>query len=158
MNVMNLESFTLEEKVGQLFMVGFNGLEPNGDIINLITKYHVGGICYFSRNLKTPKQVHKLSTELQSYANIKTPLFLSIDQEGGMINRITEGITVSPNNMALGAINNRLYTKQIAEIVARELGAMGINMNFRSEEHTSELQSRGHLVWRLLLENKKKEK
>src|SRR5690625_1294079 len=130
MNVMNLESFTLEEKVGQLFMVGFNGLEPNGEIINLITKYHVGGICYFSRNLKTPKQVHKLSTELQSYANIKTPLFLSIDQEGGMINRITEGITVSPNNMALGAINNRLYTKQIAEIVARELGAMGINMNF----------------------------
>src|SRR5690625_3647733 len=130
MNVMNLESFTLEEKVGQIFIISFNRIEINSDIINLITKYQVGGICYFRRNHKTPKQVHKLSTELQSYANIKTPLFLSIDQEGGMINRITEGITVSPNNMALGAINNRLYTKQIAEIVARELGAMGINMNF----------------------------
>src|SRR5690625_6107876 len=29
------------------------------------------------------------------------------------------------------------------------------SMNYRSEEHTSELQSRGHLVCRLLLEKKK---
>lgn len=127
---MNLESLTLEEKVGQLFMVGFHGQKPNGDIINLITKYHVGGICYFSRNLKNPKQVHRLSTELQSFTNINTPLFLSIDQEGGMVSRMTEGVTVSPSKMALGAIDNRLYTKQIAQIVARELKGMGINMNF----------------------------
>src|SRR5690554_7153325 len=32
------------------------------------------------------------------------------------------------------------------------------NLNQRSEEHTSELQSRPHLVCRLLLEKKKKEK
>src|SRR5690625_1838246 len=31
---------------------------------------------------------------------------------------------------------------------------MGLLAGFRSEEHTSELQSRGHLVCRLLLENK----
>src|SRR5207253_6116808 len=38
-----------------------------------------------------------------------------------------------------------------------ELGfAVGI-CQFRSEEHTSELQSRGHLVCRLLLEKKKKQ-
>src|SRR5690625_5258645 len=58
------------------------------------------------------------------------PLLLSIDQEGGMVNRIKDGVTNSPTNMALGAIDNRLYTRQIAEIVARELRAMGINMNF----------------------------
>src|SRR5690625_1173171 len=58
------------------------------------------------------------------------PLLLSIDQEGGMVNRIKDGVTNSPSNMALGAIDNRLYTRQIAEIVAKELRAMGINMNF----------------------------
>src|SRR5690625_1081094 len=128
--MVNVDSLSLEEKVGQLFMVGFDGLEPNGDIINLITTYHVGGICYFSRNLKNPKQVNQLSMELQRYSNIHRSLFLSIDQEGGTISRITEGVTVSPTNMALGAIDNRLYTRQIAEIVAREVRAMGINMNF----------------------------
>lgn len=127
---MNLKSMTLEQKVGQLFMVGFDGHEPNGDIENLISKYNVSGICYFSRNLKNPKQVHTLSTKLQSYANSDFPLFLTIDQEGGMVNRLTEGITISPSNMALGALNNRVYTKQIAEIVAKELRSMGVNMNF----------------------------
>src|SRR5690625_3388790 len=127
---MDLKSMSIEEKVGQLFMVGFDGYEANGDIINLITKYNVSGICYFSRNLKDPKQVHTLSTKLQSYAKKDFPLFLTIDQEGGMVNRLTEGITISPSNMALGALNNRVYTKRIAEIVAQELRAMGVNMNF----------------------------
>src|SRR5690625_7048951 len=34
----------------------------------------------------------------------------------------------------------------------------GVDLQSRSEEHTSELQSRGHLVCRLLLEKKKKPK
>src|SRR5690554_7323702 len=38
---------------------------------------------------------------------------------------------------------------------AREVGAIRLS---RSEEHTSELQSRPHLVCRLLLEKKKKKK
>lgn len=121
---------SLEQKVGQLFMVGFDGLQANNEILNLISKYNVSGICYFSRNLKNPKQVHSLSTNLQNNANPAFPLLLSIDQEGGMVNRITKGVTISPSNMALGALNNRVYTKQIAEIVAKELRAMGINMNF----------------------------
>src|SRR5690625_5713111 len=37
-------------------------------------------------------------------------------------------------------------------------GALGVSLPFqRSEEHTSELQSRGHLVCRLLLEKKNQE-
>src|SRR5690625_5726507 len=44
--------------------------------------------------------------------------------------------------------------KQIAGEQAANLHIEGI----RSEEHTSELQSRGHLVCRLLLEKKKKNK
>lgn len=127
---MNLKGMTIEEKVGQLFMVGFDGHEPNADILDLIANYHVSGICYFSRNLKDPRQVHTLSTALQKHANPNLPLLLTIDQEGGMVNRLTEGITISPSNMALGAINNIAYTKEIAEIIAKELRAMGVNMNF----------------------------
>src|SRR5439155_23898557 len=38
----------------------------------------------------------------------------------------------------------------------RGKGLSSIGYDIRSEEHTSELQSRGHLVCRLLLEKKKK--
>src|SRR5437660_8003485 len=40
-------------------------------------------------------------------------------------------------------------------IIRFQMSVFGRKQTFRSEEHTSELQSRGHLVCRLLLEKKK---
>src|SRR5690625_351486 len=42
--------------------------------------------------------------------------------------------------------------------IVRGMHHWGASVLIRSEEHTSELQSRGHLVCRLLLEKKNKEK
>src|SRR5437870_11600929 len=46
-----------------------------------------------------------------------------------------------------------LEVGKAADIVVYDFDRLGMT---RSEEHTSELQSRGHLVCRLLLEKKKK--
>src|SRR2546429_5071056 len=51
-------------------------------------------------------------------------------------------------------------SKQLPLLIVGEFGLGGIPTavgQFRSEEHTSELQSRLHLVCRLLLEKKKRE-
>src|SRR5690625_3539546 len=45
--------------------------------------------------------------------------------------------------------------RMLAGNIARDLGKRKVDEAKRSEEHTSELQSRGHLVCRLLLEKKK---
>lgn len=128
--MIDLTKYTTEEKVGQLFMVGFNGYEMDENIFNLIATYHIGGICYFSRNLKNSKQVRQLSEKLQSYTKTDFPLFLAVDQEGGLVNRITNDVVTSPPALALGAIDNRVYTRRIAEAVASDLQRIGINMNF----------------------------
>src|SRR5690554_6982340 len=47
---------------------------------------------------------------------------------------------------------------QIAIVTGRGKRALEDHFDIRSEEHTSELQSRPHLVCRLLLEKKKKKK
>lgn len=120
---------SIEEKVGQLFIVGFDGNAIDGKMINLIATYKVGGVAYFSPSFKHPKQVHKLSTYLQYYANKEFPLFLTVQQAGGKRNTITNGVTISPSQHTLGKVNNRLYTKQMAEIIGLELKAMGINLN-----------------------------
>lgn len=125
-----LDSMSLEEKVGQMFMCGFDGTVPNKEITDLIENYYISGICYFSRNLKDPKQIYELSTHLQSKVKRTLPLFLTIDQEGGMVVRVKKGVTVSPGNMALGATNNPEFVYQMANIVGHELKLMGINMNF----------------------------
>lgn len=123
-------TLSLEQKIGQLFMCGFFGKEPSREIMELIQDYYIGGICYFGRNLEDPEQTHMLSEKLQQTVPHDIPLFISIDQEGGMVYRIEKGVTLSPGNMAIGATGNPSYAYRLAKIAGKELRTMGINMNF----------------------------
>lgn len=124
---------TLEQKVGQMFICGFNALTPNEHASILIEQFQVGGICYFRRNVKTLPQLAELSASLQQLASGSQPfpLLISIDQEGGMVARIDhEGISRIPGNMALGAAGSTEDAYRVAQIGARELRSLGVNMNF----------------------------
>lgn len=128
---MIIHEMTLEEKVGQLFQVGFLETEVTSEITELIEQYHIGGVIYFRRNISSLEQVTQLSNQLQEIALKKErgiPLIISTDQEGGIVTRLTGG-THLPGNMALGATNDLELAKQAGQTVARELLATGINMN-----------------------------
>jgi len=125
-------NFTLEQKVGQLFMCGFHGQRVDEQITRLIQDYHVGGVIYFRRNVESVEQLTRLSAELQRMAakSSELPLMISVDQEGGMVARIDkDGVTRVPGNMALGATDNPDYTYQCARILGDELKRIGIDMN-----------------------------
>ncbi|MBJ6361592.1 beta-N-acetylhexosaminidase [Paenibacillus sp. GCM10012307] len=130
---LELSQWTLEEKVGQLFICGFNGLIPDQGITALITEFHIGGIVYFRRNIESIGQVRELSRSLQASprSHSEIPLFISIDQEGGMVSRLDhDGISRIPGNMALGAANDPVLTYEIAVLSAQEMLALGMNLNF----------------------------
>ncbi|PTX55188.1 beta-N-acetylhexosaminidase [Melghirimyces profundicolus] len=128
---------TPEEKVGQLFMVGFhNGEQPafemNPQIRTLIRDEKVGSVILFDRNLQSPRQVAELTNDMQRLAlsgSLGLPLLISIDQEGGKVVRMREGVTVFPGGMALGAAGDPSITRLSGRVVGSELRAMGINMN-----------------------------
>lgn len=149
----DMRPMTLEEKIGQLFIVHVYGTtpeDPTYEATNLnnnrggknfkevIEKYHVGGVIYFnwSHNIGTPldkKQVQDLSNGLQDIAanqDNPVPLFISTDQEGGIVQRVTEPGTVFPGNMAIGATGSEALAKDSAAVLGRELRSLGINMNF----------------------------
>ncbi|SEC67413.1 beta-N-acetylhexosaminidase [Paenibacillus sp. GP183] len=123
---------SLEEKVGQMFMCGFDGKVPMAEIITMIEKHRIGGIIYFRRNVQDTKQLSRMSLELQQINAVHSavPLFLAIDQEGGMVSRIDREVTLIPGAMALGATRNKDAAWKTAAISGRELRGMGINMNF----------------------------
>ena len=107
---------TLEEKVGQMFQVGFTGIEVTSGIKEMIENYHVGGVIYFKRNIKSLEQISNLSNKLQILSRNKRiglPLLMSTDQEGGMVNRLTGG-THFPGNMVLGAAKKSSLAKKPA--------------------------------------------
>src|SRR3989442_9340757 len=56
-----------------------------------------------------------------------------------------------------GAFRSWMLVPLLAVLAAAVAIVIGLILGKRSEEHTSELQSRPHLVCRLLLEKKKKE-
>lgn len=126
-----IAKMTLEEKIGQLFQVGFSDSCPNNEIKDLIRNHYVGGVIYFSRNLKNLKQTAELSNELQKLAmdtKMGIPLFISTDQEGGIVTRLKGG-THFPGNMALGAAGSKTLSKKAGQAAAKELKNIGINMN-----------------------------
>ncbi|RJX37886.1 beta-N-acetylhexosaminidase [Paenibacillus pinisoli] len=126
------KNWDLKQKIGQLFVFGFNGFEPTEEIKGLIESYGIGGTIYFTRNVESAQQVHGLSVKLQKIAKDagKPPIFIAIDQEGGMVARLVDGVTLMPGNMALGATGQEEAAEETARICGEELRKLGITMNY----------------------------
>src|SRR5579875_1198317 len=125
-------NMTLEEQIGQLFMVGFWGTTPSPEVLDMISRYYVGGVILFSRNVQDTQQVLELTGSLQEAARAAGhpyPLLIAIDQENGAVQRLGRSATQFPGNMALGAIGSEQIAHDIAFATGRELRALGLNMN-----------------------------
>lgn len=124
---------SIEEKVGQLLMVHFQGEAVNEEARCLIQEAHVGGIIYYpwANGLDDPKKIRALSCGLQQLAR-KIPLLIAVDQEGGAVIRLSKGFTPFPGAAALGACGDAgpAYAEAAAAAVGQQLTSVGINMNF----------------------------
>jgi beta-N-acetylhexosaminidase len=119
---------SLQDKLGQLVMVGFDGTTPSREVTRLIATTRVGGVILFRRNVEDPPQVLALTKALQRLAS-KAPLFVAIDQEGGRVSRLPPPFTQFPPAAVLGQRNSFDLTYGVGEAMGRELAAVGINMN-----------------------------
>lgn len=116
------------EKIGQLFMVGFDGTSVSADLAAFIKEYKPGGVILFSRNLESVEQIVELTNALQR-CSPHSPLLISIDQEGGRVSRLPKGFTIFPPCEVLGRCNSSELAYAAAATIAKELKAVGINMN-----------------------------
>lgn len=124
---------SLEQKIGQLFVMHFHGNLANNDAKTLIEDVGVGGIIYFNwaNDLSSPKNVYLLSHSLQQMASKASavPLLIAVDQEGGLVARLRSGFTEFPGNRALGETGKPELARLSALAMGQELQAVGINMN-----------------------------
>jgi len=120
-------------RVGQRFMVGFEGKAASADIKGLIREFGVGHVILFARNVETPEQVADLVRELQSAARDAghdTPLLVAVDQEGGRVARLREPWTTWPSARAVGRTGSEAIARRQGEALAAELKACGIRLDF----------------------------
>ena len=148
--VLQLESMTLEEKVGQLFMVTPGTLgrpqikapmeaitqeqltQMENAIREIFAKYPVGGIVQFAADLYSPEQITAYNALLQKAAEI--PLFLGIDEEGGTVARLAShsafDLPQYQSAGAVGASGNPEDALEMGQTIGAYLGEYGFNMDF----------------------------
>jgi len=127
-NQLHAESLTTAQLAGQRLMVGFSGTELSGDLKFLIDTVKVGGVILFARNIQSPAQVGNLCRSIQNYALScsQPPLFIAVDQEGGVVARLKAPFTEFPGNPAIQTEND---AARFGDITGHELADAGINMN-----------------------------
>ncbi len=130
-----LARMTLEQKVGQLFLVTFKGPSLSPSLQRMIAEYHIGGVVLFkiSGNVVSARQIAQLVNEAQSLAarsGAGVPLFVAVDEEGGRVSRLPEPAPRFPSAMALGATRSEESARAAARATAEMLRALGINTNF----------------------------
>lgn len=132
--------FSLEEKIGQMLMIGFHGKELDGNVIDdQIGEVKPGGFWLTDNdtpmgktfgNIESPDQVKKLVSSLKDAS--ETPPFISIDAEGGRVIRLKEkfGFPGTVSAKYLGDKNDPELTFKEYEKIALLLKELGINFNF----------------------------
>ena len=153
-----LALMTAEEKVGQLFLVSFEGSEvsSNPQLQQLISQYHIGGVVLSARNdnfqgpADTLIQAYGLNADLQRvewessqveqtdpetqelFTPRYIPLFIGISQEGDLTpyDQIINGLTALPNQMAIGATWDSNMAQKVGVVAGQELSALGFNLVF----------------------------
>lgn len=126
-----LLEMSLEEKIGQLLIIGLEDKVVNDTTRIMIEEYKVGGFIYFARNIESDIQLLNLTNDLKSLnENNPAPLFVSIDEEGGRVSRLPKEYKRLPESKTIGDFNDPQLSYEYGELLGLRLNTIGINLNF----------------------------
>lgn len=122
----------IEAKLAQMFIVGVPGTELSPASKEFLESYQPGGIIYFAQNYETPALVAEMSDSIQDTRDRQRnlPLFISVDHEGGRVQRFRKPFTHFPEPVEIGDIGSPKLAFLVAEVMAKELKAVGVNVDF----------------------------
>ncbi len=129
-----LSLMTVEEKAGQMLMPDIRtwNNKPttavHAGITSTVQDHKLGGLILFEKNITGIEQLTTFNDQLQKLSG-DIPLFLGIDQEGGVVRRIPDGTNL-PGAMALGAAGDAALSLEAGKVTGAELLSLGINVDF----------------------------
>ncbi len=121
-------TMTLDEKIGQLFMIRAHsnlGKEHIESVKNQITQFHVGGLCFFQGTATKQAELSNIYQKLS-----KTPLMIAMDAEWGLGMRLKGPALSYPKQLTLGAIKDNTLIYKMGEDIANQLRRIGSHINF----------------------------
>lgn len=144
------DTLTLEQKVGQLFIVRPDALDltlsqetindahadgvtaVTNDMRKTLQQYPVGGICQFGKNIESPSQLARFNADLQAAS--ATPLLIAVDEEGGLIARLANNDAFNlpryASAAAVGASGDPADAREMGQTIGSYLKTYGFNIDF----------------------------
>jgi beta-N-acetylhexosaminidase len=119
---------TLQEKIGQMVMVGVSGVELSGEEKSIFHEYPFGGFILFKHNCSEPEQILSLCRSLWQLRG--HPPFIAIDQEGGRVHRLPQPFSHFPPAAVLARTGAGNLAYRAGRATAAELSLVGINFDF----------------------------
>ena len=123
---------SLDFKIGQMIMIGYSGACVDPNVLDDVSKGKAGSLLLYERNIPAVNSFAGLKKIIQTYQKAAPlPLLITIDQEGGKVNRLKEkyGFPKTVSNAALGKMGSLDSVRFYAECTASALAGLGINMN-----------------------------
>jgi beta-N-acetylhexosaminidase len=122
--------FDRKQRAGQRLLLGLAGPSVDADFRALVKEVQPAGFILFARNVEEPAQVIELNRELASLLPASLPALLTVDQEGGRVQRVRDGATLFPPLRWVGNADDEQVTRAHAEALAAEVAALGFHMNW----------------------------
>jgi len=119
----------LEKKLTQMFIVGLPGTELDSESQDFLQKFQPGGVIFFAYNYENVALLSEMCGEIQRVKD-SLPFFVAVDHEGGRVQRFKKPFTHFPEPVAIGEIGSPKLAFLVAEVMGRELSAVGVNLNF----------------------------
>lgn len=126
--MIDYQSLPLEEKVGQLLFIGLPGTEIDADTRRLLEETKPGGICIFGRNVRKAENVRKMLDDARAVLHV--PPIISLDQEGGLVDRLRRICTPMPSARVIRQHGDLAAARALGSITGEILRLLGFNMNF----------------------------
>ncbi|MEG0493287.1 MAG: beta-N-acetylhexosaminidase [Clostridia bacterium] len=127
-----MQALSLREKIGQRLVVGFPAFKLTEEYRALVRDYKVANVILFAENIESAEQLRALCAEIQTLVQKETghPAFITIDQEGGVVSRLSERFAaVVPSAMAIAATGDPHNAYLAGKITGTELAALGVNFD-----------------------------
>lgn len=122
---------SVDEKIGQLVMVGVDGYTVDEQVKEMIHQEYVGGFILFKKNVKDTQQLLQLLNDLkQENRGHKVPLFLAVDEEGGRVSRMPDEFVDIPSSREIGKVNNPQFSYEVGRGIGGAIKALGFNLDF----------------------------
>jgi Beta-glucosidase-related glycosidases len=123
-----IRSLPVEQKIGQLFFIGLPGPEADAETLRLLEEISPGGICLFARNIRTAEQTRRLLNDVRAALPVEP--IISLDQEGGLVDRLRRIITPMPSARVIRQHGDLAAARKLGKITGEILRILGFNMNF----------------------------